>query len=517
MLGSILSVGAWTLLSRITGFARDIVMAAVLGAGGLMDVFAVAFRLPNHFRAIFGEGAFNAAFVPAFTRIRTQDGTAAANLFQGRILSLLLISQVIVLLLALLFTPAVIQLLAPGFSANPQKFALAVEVTRITFPYLTLITLVTLWSGALNATGRFAVAAGAPILLNLSLLVFVQLAFLFPTPAHAAGWGVFTAGILEAGLLAAAAWRAGVLAAPLMPTLSEDVRRFFKAFLPAVIGSAGVQIAMFADTILATLLPEGSASALYFADRIYQLPLGVIAIAAGTVLLPVMSKRIAAEDFAGAYDAQNRTLALTLLLAAPFWVATLLIPELIIGAVFQRGAFQEEAVRVAAQVLAAYGVGLIAAVSIRSIVASFLARGDTATPMIVSLVSVALNVGLKLLLVERFGVMGLALATALGATLNLAALVWIADNRRWIEPDGTFARAVACAGVAAGALAGTILLTYPLIDSWFGGLRFGKEVRLVAHGLTGGIVYGAAALAMMLITGLSLRRGGRASAQRKGA
>ncbi|MCA3563948.1 MAG: murein biosynthesis integral membrane protein MurJ [Methylocystis sp.] len=517
MLGSILSVGAWTLLSRITGFARDIVMAAVLGAGGLMDVFAVAFRLPNHFRAIFGEGAFNAAFVPAFTRIRTQDGTAAANLFQGRILSLLLISQVIVLLLALLFTPAVIQLLAPGFSANPQKFALAVEVTRITFPYLTLITLVTLWSGALNATGRFAVAAGAPILLNLSLLAFVQLAFLFPTPAHAAGWGVFTAGVLEAGLLAAAAWRAGVLAAPLMPTLSEDVRRFFKAFLPAVIGSAGVQIAMFADTILATLLPEGSASALYFADRIYQLPLGVIAIAAGTVLLPVMSKRIAAEDFAGAYDAQNRTLALTLLLAAPFWVATLLIPELIIGAVFQRGAFQEEAVRVAAQVLAAYGVGLIAAVSIRSIVASFLARGDTATPMIVSLVSVALNVGLKLLLVERFGVMGLALATALGATLNLAALVWIADNRRWIEPDGTFARAVACAGVAAGALAGTILLTYPLIDSWFGGLRFGKEVRLVAHGLTGGIVYGAAALAMMLITGLSLRRGGRASAQRKGA
>jgi putative peptidoglycan lipid II flippase len=517
MLGSILSVGAWTLLSRITGFARDIVMAAVLGAGGLMDVFAVAFRLPNHFRAIFGEGAFNAAFVPAFTRIRTQDGTAAANLFQGRILSLLLISQVIVLLLALLFTPAVIQLLAPGFSANPQKFALAVEVTRITFPYLTLITLVTLWSGALNATGRFAVAAGAPILLNLSLLVFVQLAFLFPTPAHAAGWGVFTAGILEAGLLAAAAWRAGVLAAPLMPTLSEDVRRFFKAFLPAVIGSAGVQIAMFADTILATLLPEGSASALYFADRIYQLPLGVIAIAAGTVLLPVMSKRIAAEDFAGAYDAQNRTLALTLLLAAPFWVATLLIPELIIGAVFQRGAFQEEAVRIAAQVLAAYGVGLIAAVSIRSIVASFLARGDTATPMIVSLVSVALNVGLKLLLVERFGVMGLALATALGATLNLAALVWIADNRRWIEPDGTIARAVACAGVAAGALAGTILLTYPLIDSWFGGLRFGKEVRLVAHGLTGGIVYGAAALAMMLITGLSLRRGARASAQRKGA
>ncbi len=168
-------------------------MAAVLGAGGLMDVFTVAFRLPNHFRAIFGEGAFNAAFVPAFSRIRTQEGPEAAGLFQGRILSLLVLSQIVLLALALAFTPAVVRLLAPGFAADPQKFALAVEVTRITFPYLLLITLVTLWSGVLNATGRFAVAAAAPVLLNIALLVFVQMAFLFKTPAHAAGWGVFAA------------------------------------------------------------------------------------------------------------------------------------------------------------------------------------------------------------------------------------------------------------------------------------------------------------------------------------
>jgi acetyl-CoA C-acetyltransferase len=162
----------------------------------------------------------------------------------------------------------------------------------------------------------------------------------------------------------------------------------------------------------------------------------------------------------------------------------------------------------AAQVLAAYGVGLIAAVSIRSIVASFHARGDTKTPMIVSLVAVTLNVGLKLVLVDGFGVMGLALATALGATLNLAALVWIADNRGWIEPDGAFGRAAACAGAAAAALAGTLLLTYPLIEGWLGAWRFGKELRLIAHGLTGGIVYGVVALAIMRITGLSLRRAG---------
>lgn len=506
MLRSILSVGGWTLLSRITGFARDVVMAAVLGAGGLMDVFTVAFRLPNHFRAIFGEGAFNAAFVPAFSRIRTQEGPEAAGLFQGRILSLLVLSQVVLLALALAFTPAAVRLLAPGFVADPQKFALAVEVTRITFPYLLLITLVTLWSGVLNATGRFAVAAAAPVLLNISLLVFVQMAFLFKTPAHAAGWGVFAAGLLEAALLAGAAWRAGLLVPPLKPQLSEDVRRFFTAFLPAVIGSAGVQIAMFADTILSTLLPEGSASALYYADRIYQLPMGVIAIAAGTVLLPAMSKRIAEQDIAGAHRAQNRTLGLTLLFAAPCWVAILLIPELIIRAVFQRGAFDERAVGEAAGVLAAYGVGLIAAVSIRGVVASFHARGDTCTPMVVSLAAVAVNVALKFALVGPFGVMGLALATALGASLNLAVLIWIADGRRWFAPDGGLLRAIGAAAAGSLALALLLVTTATPLAGMLAGVRFAPEIRLLLHGFSGAIVYGAVILAATRFAGLELRR-----------
>jgi putative peptidoglycan lipid II flippase len=506
MLRAILSVGGWTLLSRITGFVRDVVMAAVLGAGGLMDVFTVAFRLPNHFRAIFGEGAFNAAFVPAFARIRIRDGDQSAHIFQGRILSLLLVSQCVILALALVFTPTLVLFLAPGFAASGPKFALAVEITRITFPYLLLITLVTLWSGVLNATDRYAAAAAAPVLLNLSLLVFVQMAFLFPTPAHAAGWGVFAAGILEAALLAFAAWRAGLLALPGAIRLDKDIRSFFSAFLPAVIGSAGVQIAMFADTILATLLPEGSASALYYADRIYQLPLGVIAIAAGTVLLPTMSRHIAAEDFHAAHDAQNRTLALTLLLAAPFWVATLIIPELIIRAVFQRGAFDAAAAAQSAGILSAYGVGLIAAVSIRSVIASFHARGDTRTPMIVSLTAVALNVALKFALVGDLGVMGLALATALGATLNLAVLVWLADARGWMEPDRTLGKAVAIAAAASLLLALSLFVAYTPFETWLGGLRFGNELRLLAHGAVGGLAYGGTALIGMRVLGFSLRR-----------
>ncbi|MGL4635913.1 MAG: murein biosynthesis integral membrane protein MurJ [Beijerinckiaceae bacterium] len=506
MLKSILSVGSWTLLSRITGFARDIVMAAVLGAGGLMDVFTVAFRLPNHFRAIFGEGAFNAAFVPAFARIQTQRGAPDANLFQSRILTLLLISQIVILALALLFTPTAVRLLAPGFAANPDKFALAVEITRITFPYLLLITLVTLWSGVLNAVGRFAAAAAAPVLLNLSLLAFVAMATLFATPAHAAGWGVFAAGLLEAALLAFAAWRAGVLVAPAKPQLDDDVRQFFRAFLPAVIGSAGVQIAMFADTILATLLQEGSASALYYADRIYQLPLGVIAIAAGTVLLPTMSKRIAEGDVDGAHDAQNRTIALTLLLAAPCWVATLVMPDLIIRAMFQRGAFNEQAAAEAAKVLAAYGVGLIAAVSIRSVVASFHSRGDTKTPMIISLTAVALNVALKFALVGPYGVMGLALATALGATLNLALLVWMADERGWMMPDGIFGKAIGIAAVASLLLAITLLLTYDPVQQLLLKTAFSNELRLLVHAVTGGVIYGVVTIGLAKVSGLSLKR-----------
>src|SRR5262245_25408513 len=202
MLGRIFTVGGLTLVSRLTGFVRDIVLAAVLGAGPVADAFFVALRLPNHFRAIFAEGAFNAAFVPAYARIRQQNGPDPAHLFSDRVFVLLLITQLVLLAAAWLFTPDVISLLAPGFSNDPGRFTLAVELTRITFPYLLLISLVTLYGGILNAIGRFATAAAAPILLNVSMVAALALAAFFPTAGHAAAWGVFAAGVLEALLLA---------------------------------------------------------------------------------------------------------------------------------------------------------------------------------------------------------------------------------------------------------------------------------------------------------------------------
>ena len=210
MIDRILTVGGITLLSRVTGFLRDIMLAAVLGAGPVADAFFVALRLPNHFRAIFAEGAFNAAFIPAYARVRVASGPDAVRLFSDRVFALLAASQVVLLAVALLFTPWVIDLLAPGFSKDPGRFALAVDLTRITFPYLLLVSLVTLYGGILNALNRFAAAAAAPILLNLSMMMTLALAALFPTAGHAAAWGVLLAGFLEFLLVGGDAARRGV-------------------------------------------------------------------------------------------------------------------------------------------------------------------------------------------------------------------------------------------------------------------------------------------------------------------
>ena len=502
MLRSILSVGAWTLLSRATGFVRDVVMAAILGTGPMADAFVVAFKLPNHFRAIFGEGAFNSAFVPGYSRIREQSGEEAAAAFQGRIASLLLVSQAIILALAYLFTPEMVRLLAPGFGEAGDRFDLAVELTRITFPYLALITLATLYGGVLNANRRFAAAAAAPVLLNAALVAALLAHRFFPTAAHAAAWGVAISGVLQLGVLAIATRRAGVLALPGAIRLDEPVKRFFKALGPATIGSMGVQIAMFADTIIATLLPAGAVSALYYADRIYQLPLGVIGIAAGTVILPEMSRLIAAGRPDAAHGAQNRTMLLTWVMTAPFVVAFIVIPDLIMHALFVRGAFTSEAASAAGSPLMAYGVGLPAIVLIRSAVASFYARGDTVTPLWASLTAVGVNVVFKIILMGPLQQAGLALATSIGAWTNLTILVFLAVRRGEMAPGGKFLRAMAGSTLAAAAMALAMVLLLPRI-----GAGSGEIVRLLLIGGCSGLVYLIGAGLVLYLSGVRLRIG----------
>jgi putative peptidoglycan lipid II flippase len=497
MFGHIFTVGGLTLLSRLTGFARDIVLAAVLGAGPIADAFFVALRLPNHFRAIFAEGAFNAAFVPAYARIRQQGGPDPAKLFADRVFTLLFVTELVLLVIALVFTPAVISALAPGFSDDPGRFALAVDLTRITFPYLLLVSLVTLYGGILNALARFAAAAAAPVLLNLSMIATLATAVFFPTPGHAAAWGVLIAGFLEVALVGGDALRQGVMTVFRWPQWDDDVRRFFKALVPATVGSAGVQIALFADTIIASFLAAGALSALYYADRLNQLPIGVIGIAVGTVLLPEMASRIAAGDEPGARRAQDRAIELTLLLSIPCVVAFLLVPELIMRALFMRGKFSAADATAAGQTLAAYALGLLPFVLIRSVTATFLARGDTATPVKASLTAAAVNVGFKFLLMGSLAQVGLALATSIGAWLNLALVLWFAVRRGLFAFTPGLRSAMAKLGVAGLALAIALWLAHGPAARLFAAWSSGRdESTLAVLAVIGAVVYGGIVLVL---------------------
>jgi len=497
MIERILTVGGFTLLSRVSGFIRDIILAAVLGAGPVADAFFVALRLPNHFRAIFAEGAFNAAFVPAYASIREQGGAARAGQFADRIFTLLLASQIVLLAVALVFTPAVIAVLAPGFSQDPGRFALAVELTRITFPYLLLITLVTLYGGILNALQRFAAAAAAPILLNASLMLALACASFFPTAGHAAAWGVFVAGILEFLLVAGDAGLAGVLTRLRWPELDADVRRFFRALGPAIVGSAGVQLALFADTIIASFLPAGALSALYYADRLNQLPIGVIGIAAGTVILPEMSRRIAGGDHGGAAHAQSRVIEFTLLLSIPCVAAFLLIPDLIMRALFMRGAFTAADAEAAGRTLMAYAFGLLPFVLIRSAVATFFARGDTATPVKAALIAAAVNIAFKVLLMGPLAQVGLALATSIGAWINLGLVIWFAAHAGHVARDQRLLQSILRLAVAGIALGVVLWLCNAPVSRWvsdWGGPRDLATLAIV--GVIGAAIYGGVVLAL---------------------
>ena len=507
MIERILTVGGFTLVSRLTGFLRDIMLAAILGAGPVADAFFVAFRLPNHFRAIFAEGAFNAAFIPAYARIRTQSGAQSAGVFGDRIFTLLLATQLVLLALALIFTPQVIELLAPGFSREPQQFQLAVSLTRITFPYLLLITLVTLWGGILNALHRFAAAAAAPILLNLAMMATLATTGFFGGAGYAAAWGVLISGVLQALLVGGDTLRAGAFTVWRALRLDADVRRFFTALIPATIGSDGTQLALFADTIIASFLAAGAISALYYADRIDQLPIGVIGIAVGTVLLPEMTHRVAAGDHDAARSGQNRAIEFALILAIPCIVAFLAVPDVIMRGLFVRGRFTAGDAQAAATTLMAYTVGLVPFVLIRSVVAPFLARGDTLIPMKAALIGTAVNIVFKVILMGPLAQVGLALATSIGAWINFILVVYLAARAGHLAADATLKASLIKLAAAGLALALLLFLATPLVHSLFASWpRFRNEAELIMLALLGGALYGALVFVLFGRRWLSLMR-----------
>ena len=453
MLRNFLSVGFFTALSRLTGFLSIVMVSAIMGNHAVADAFFVALRLPNTFRTVFGEGAFSAAYVPAYSKVLETRGKGPASDFAGRIFTILLIAQIVLLVAFYFDTSAFLALLAPGFLDDPRKYAAVTEMSWITFPYLAFVSIAILHTGTLNAHGHFATGAAASILLNLSVMAFLGVSHLFSNPGIAASWGVLVSGVAQFALLRWDARRHGLLEKLRKPVLNADTRGFFKALGPAVLGSAGQQIAVFLDTILASWLPSGSVAALNYAERLYQFPLGVIGVAAGTVLLPEMSRKIAGGDPLGASRAQNRSIALTLALTAPFIVLFLMIPEEVVRGAYKRGAFDADAAHQAGLVLAAYAFGLMPMVLIRSLTASFQSRGNTAIPTYCYLAGLAVNLALKMAFYKTSGPAGLAAATAVGAWINFALLVAWGMLRDWFRPDPRLVENVAIIVFSCGVLA----------------------------------------------------------------
>lgn len=494
------------MLSRVFGFIRDMAIAAALGAGGMADVFFVAFKLPNLFRRLFAEGAFNLAFVPLFSDKLERDGKEAARSFASEALSALLLVLLLVVMLFEITMPGVIALFAPGFLDEPDRFNAAVDLARVTFPYLLFIALVSLLSGVLNSVGRFWAAAAAPILLNLTLIFAVVIAApYFETPAHALSWGVFAAGILQLLWLVWHAKRAGWALQLGRPKFSADVKKLLKRIAPVAVGAGIYQINLLVDTIIASLLPVGTISYLFYADRLHQLPVGVIGVAVGTALLPLLSRQISAGEDKAALAGQNRALEFALLLTLPAAAALIIMPETILQVLFERGAFTHDATIKTAQALAMFSVGLPAYIIIKAIAPGFFSRGDTATPIKIGVLCLVINLVLNLLLMKPFAHVGIAAATVTASWVNAGLLTWVLMGRGHFSFDGRIKKNVPRQILATVVMAGVIWGLIGFLADMFTGPIMGQVGALVIVVAAGMAVYGAMVLALGVVKISELR------------
>src|SRR5271154_661820 len=496
MFKRLLSVGGFTLLSRITGFLRDMLMAWYLGKGVLSDAFIVAFLFPNYFRSIFGEGTLNPAFLPRYAALWAKGEKNAAALFADRVFSWQMSVQFVVLILAMAFMPTLMLVLAPGFADNPGQLQLTVELARITFPYLILTLVAIQISAMLNAIEKFWAAAAWSNFQNLGMIATLLASHWFPNAAYAAAWGLLLGGFAQLFFMLWAGGRDGISLRLTWPRWTPEIKEFFVALGAVTVGATSYLIAPFIDTVIASLLPVGSRTALYYADRINQLPLGVLGIALGVVLLPEMSSRLALGDRAGSDSAQNRSAAMSLLLTLPFMAAFVAIPDTIVRAIFQHGAFDKDAAALSAIALATYGVGLPAMAMTRIFQATFYARHDTGTPARITVTAIAVNIALKFLLVWGFhlGIAGIALGTSLGAWTNVGLLALVGHRRGLLKLDGGFWGSLIPSALAGLATAAVAYSTVRWGGQALHAVPFRQVVLLGLAIAASGIAYGAVVL-----------------------
>ncbi|WP_316862238.1 murein biosynthesis integral membrane protein MurJ [uncultured Cohaesibacter sp.] len=426
MLRNFATVGVATLASRFLGFFRDILIAASLGSGPVADAFFVAFRLPNLFRRLFAEGAFNSAFIPIFAGSLQADGKKGARQVAEEILAGLLFVLLLVTALAELAMPLMIHVLAPGFNEDPSKFDLAVVMTRITFPYLLCMSVIAFLSGILNSLGKFAAAAFAPVLLNVVLIATLVLVLLLHADnsldaGYFLAWGVFVAGFVQLLALVLAVMRAGFPVRLKWPTYTGNVKKLLRLGVPGIIAGGVTQLNITIGTIIASF-QAGAVSFLYYADRIYQLPLGVVGIAIGVVLLPDLTRKVRAGNVVAADYAQNRAMEFAMFLTLPAAVALVVIPETVVQVLFQRGQFSGSDTHMTALALGAYALGLPAFVLNKVLSPGYFAREDTKTPMKFATIGMIVNVGAALLLFPFLHHIGIAIATTLAGWVNALLL-----------------------------------------------------------------------------------------------
>ena len=419
LLSGILTVGGWTLMSRLLGFVRDVLIAGFLGPGILMDAYVAAFRLPNMFRRFFAEGAFNAAFVPMFSKRLEADESPEA--FASLALSGLSLVLLTLTALSMIFMPALVYATAEGFYGD-ARFDVTVDYGRIVFPYVLFISLAALLSGVLNATGRFAAAAAAPVLLNVMLVTAMTVAWAMGGEvAKALVWTIPFAGIAQLALVWIAADKAGLRIRPVRPRWTPEMKNLVRVAVPAALAGGVVQVNLLVGQLVASNYDK-AVSWLYSADRLYQLPLGVVGIAVGIVLLPDLSRRLKAGDDAGARNALSRAGELSLALTIPCAVALMIIPLPLVSVLFERGAFGADDTAATALAVAIYGLGLPAFVLQKILQPLFFAREDTKSPFHYALVAMVVNAVLAIGLAFAIGWLAAAIATTAAAWVMVLQL-----------------------------------------------------------------------------------------------
>jgi putative peptidoglycan lipid II flippase len=491
------SVSGMTLLSRITGFARDTLLAVFFGAGFAMDAFVVAFRIPNLLRRLFAEGAFSQAFVPILGEYRTQRGDEETRLLAGKVLGVLAVCLFVATLLGVAAAPAVVWLSASGFAADAAKFDLTVAMLRICFPYILFISLVSFCSGMLNTYGAFKAPAFTPVLLNLSFIAFaIWVSPHLERPIVALAWAVFFGGIAQLLFQVPFLRRIGMLPRPRWEPRDEGVMRILKLMGPAALGVSVAQISLLINTQIASHLADGSVSWLYFADRLMEFPSALLGVALGTVILPSLVRHHAAQDAQGYSRLLDWGLRLTLLLALPAALALMLLAVPICATLFWHGEFTRNDVMMTRNALIAYAAGLAGIILVKILAPGFYAKQNIRTPVKVAIVTLIVTQLLNAAFVPWLRHAGLALSISLGACFNTAWLWFLMRRSGGYQPTPGWAAFLLKVAVALYFMGGALWYSMGTESSWFALAAGARALKLSWVMAAGAFTYFASLAAM---------------------